>query len=408
MRILTVLTYYAPHISGLTVYARRVVRRLVANGHEVTVLTSRFSHQLPLREVVDGATVIRSPVLVRVSKGALMPLFPWQAARLIASHDLVYLHLPQFEASCAALLAKAMRKPLVTSYQCDIELPPGLARLIFTPAIRLSHYVTGKLSDRIVVTSADFGETARLPQRFKHKVSSVYPPIEIAEGGQSDCTLRDRYNLGDGPLVGFVGRLAEEKGIDYLIGSVPRVLREVPDARYVLAGPTDTVPGERVHERVRPKLEAMGSKVVHIGVLTDVELQEFYRAVNVLVLPSINSTESFGMTQAEAMLVGTPVVTTNMPGVREAVRVTGMGELVPPRDEEALAAGIVAVLRNPLRYARPEHEIRELFDPAKTATFYEELFLQLLRDRRGVSSDEPEPLAQAPRDGVGPERGQRP
>ncbi len=85
-----------------------------------------------------------------------------------------------------------------------------------------------------------------------------------------------------------------------------------------------------------------------------------------------------------------------------------MGELVPPRDEEALASGIVAVLRNQPRYARPEHEIRELFDPEKTATFYEDLFAQLLRDRRKVPSDEPEPLARAPRDGVGPAGGRRP
>src|ERR1700694_5420009 len=132
MRILTTLTYYSPHVSGLTVYARRVVRRLVARGHEVTVLTSHYDPSLPVREVIDGADIARSRVLLRVSKGTLMPAFFWDAARLIPQHDLVYLHLPQFEASGVALLAKGMRKPVVTSYQCDIQLPPGAARLLFT------------------------------------------------------------------------------------------------------------------------------------------------------------------------------------------------------------------------------------------------------------------------------------
>lgn len=378
MRILTTLTYYSPHISGLTIYARRLIRRLVARGHDVTVLTSRFRPDLVPVEVIDGATVRRSPVLMRVSKGVLMPLWPWHAARLIAAHDLVYLHLPQFEASWAALVAKALGKPVVTSYQCDIELPPGLPRLLFTPAMRMSHYLTGKLSDAIVVTSDEYGQRARLPRHFGRKVSSVYPPIELAPGGRGAQALRERYGLGDGPLVGFVGRMAEEKGIVYLLASVPAVASAVPGVRFVLVGMTDKVPGERVHERALPLMEALRPTVTHLGVLAEDDLADFYRAIDVLVLPSINSTESFGMTQAEAMLAGTPVVASDLPGVREAVRVSGMGELVPPRDPDALARGIVAVLTERERYLARREEVQQLFDPERTADQYEELFASLL------------------------------
>lgn len=393
MRILTTLTYYTPHISGLTVYARRVVRRLVERGHEVTVLTSRYSPDLPARERIDGATVVRSPVLMRVSKGALMPLFLWHAARLIAKHDIVYLHLPQFEASGVALLAKTLRKPVVASYQCDIELPAGPARLLFTPAIRLSHYIAGKLSDRIVVTSPEYGRTARLPRRFHHKVLSVYPPAELEPAGAEPCGLRERHALGAGPLVGFVGRCSAEKGIEDLLTSVPLVLSEVPGARFVLAGPTDKVPGERVHDRLRARIESLAPDLVHIGTLSNAELVEFYRTVDLLVLPSTNSTESFGMTQVEAMLAGKPVVASDIPGVREPVRVTGMGALVPPSDAQALARAIVAVLRQPERYIKPQQTIRALFDPEQTAAFYEELFAALV-ERRAPQSVEP--LSQLP------------
>ena len=272
------------------------------------------------------------------------------------------------------------------TYHCDIELPPGFVRLICTPVIRLAHYVAGKLSDRIVVNTAEFGREARLPAHFHDKVVSVYPPVELKEVGGDGRALRERHDLGDGPIVGFVGRFAEEKGIDYLIGSVPLVLREVPGARFVLAGLTDTVPGERAHEKLRPKIEALGSDFVHLGLLTDEELTAFYQTMDVLVLPSVNSTESFGMTQAEAMLAGTPVVASDIPGVREAVRVTGMGELVPPRDEQALARAIVAVLQERDSYVRPANEIRALFDSRKTAAFYEELFAQLVTSRSGVLS----------------------
>jgi glycosyltransferase involved in cell wall biosynthesis len=405
MRILATLTYYSPHISGLTVYARRLASRLTSRGHRVTVLTSRYSPGLPAREEIDGATVVRSPVLARVSKGVLMPLFPWHAARLVASHDVVHLHLPQFEAGLVAVLAKLFRKPVVVSYQCDIVLPSWRARLLFSWLIGLSHRITCALADSIVAISDDYADGSPLLRRFRHKVVSVHPPIELQPASGDGRELRERYNLGDGPLVGFVGRFAEEKGIDYLVGSVPLVLREVPDARYVMVGLSDRVPGERVHDRLRPKIDALGSRLVHIGVLTDAELSQFYRTVDVLVLPSINSTESFGMTQVEAMLAGTPVVATDIAGVREAVRITGMGELVPPRDERALAGAIVKVLRNRKRYERPEREIRELFDPQGTAAAYEKLCADLLRKRRPALVTEERSPTGVPSDDAGPSGG---
>ncbi len=377
MRILTSLTYYAPHISGLTIYARRLIRRLVEDGHEVTVLTSRYDHDLPRREMIDGAQIVRSPVLFRTSKGAFMPRYGWHATRLAASHDVIHVHLPQFEGSLMAMAARAAGKPVVTTYHCDIELPPGLARPLFTPAIRLSHYLTGKLSDRIIVNTAGYAASARLPKRFHDKVVSIYPPLEFNASSDEGPSLHERHDLSRGPLIGFVGRFAEEKGIETLIDAAPRVLAAMPDARFVLAGQTAQVAGENVYERVEPKMRALGASMTHLGMLSDRELREFYEAIDVLVLPSINSTESFGMTQAEAMLCGTPVVSTDIPGVRDVIDVTGMGISVPPRDAGALALAIVRVLRDPAAYTRPPSEIARIFDARTTVRAYERIFAEL-------------------------------
>jgi glycosyltransferase involved in cell wall biosynthesis len=381
MRIFAALTYYSPHISGVTIYARRLIRRLVERGHHVTVLTSRFNADLPTRERIDDAMVIRSPVLFLLSKGAVMPFIFWQAFGLIRRSDIVYLHLPQFEACLIALIAKLLRKPVVVTYHCDIELPRGLISALFTPLIRLSHYITGKLADRIVVNTEEYGRTARLPRRFHHKVLNVYPPIELAPTPLNTRDVRARHGFGDAPVVGFVGRFAEEKGIAHLVEAAPLVRREIPNARFALAGLTDTVPGERVHEQLGPKIEALGDAIVHLGRLSDEELTSFYQAMDVLVLPSTNSTESFGMTQAEAMLSGTPVIASDISGVREAVRVTGMGLIVPPGDAVAIAQAIVTVLRDPKRFTRPTNEIERIFDADHTTDFYEQLFEGTLAGR---------------------------
>ena len=95
MRILTVLTYYRPHTSGLTIYAERLARAFARRGHQVTVLTTQYDQTLPRQEMLDGIKVIRLPVIARVSKGVLAPTFGLVATKLAWENDVVHLHLPQ-------------------------------------------------------------------------------------------------------------------------------------------------------------------------------------------------------------------------------------------------------------------------------------------------------------------------
>ena len=97
MRILQILTYYRPHISGLTIYVERLARGLARAGHTVTVLTSQYDHSLPQCEERDGVQIVRAPVMFRLSKGVVMPSFGNLARRLMHHHDVVHMHLPQFD-----------------------------------------------------------------------------------------------------------------------------------------------------------------------------------------------------------------------------------------------------------------------------------------------------------------------
>ncbi|HOU43802.1 MAG TPA: glycosyltransferase, partial [Anaerolineaceae bacterium] len=99
MRILIGLTYYRPHYSGLTIYTERLAKALVRRGHDVTVLTSRFSKSLPAYEVTDGVKIYRVNVIMRISKGVIMPAMPFQAFQLIRKADIVNYHVPQLDAA---------------------------------------------------------------------------------------------------------------------------------------------------------------------------------------------------------------------------------------------------------------------------------------------------------------------
>jgi glycosyltransferase involved in cell wall biosynthesis len=103
----------------------------------------------------------------------------------------------------------------------------------------------------------------------------------------------------------------------------------------------------------------------------------FFKTCDVTVLPSLNSTESFGLVQIESMICGTPVVASELPGVRQPVVMTGMGEIVPPRDPEALAGAILRILDHRQSYLRPPETIAKRFAPETIAEQYEALFAEL-------------------------------
>jgi len=94
MKLLMVLTYYYPHWTGLSVYARLLAEGLARRGHQVTVLTSQYDKTLPKAEVHEGVRIVRLEPLASVSRGQIMPMFPIAAYRLLKEHDVVQMHAP--------------------------------------------------------------------------------------------------------------------------------------------------------------------------------------------------------------------------------------------------------------------------------------------------------------------------
>jgi glycosyltransferase involved in cell wall biosynthesis len=376
VKILQILYYYYPHCSGLTIYVERLGRRLVERGHTVTVLASRHDESYPKDEVgPDGVRVVRTPVVLSVSRGVVMPTFVPRAVSLIREHDLVHLHLPVTEAAPIAALAKAMGKRVIITHHTDLTLPIGTFNQVAQRAVFASGVGAGYLADRIVTYTHDRADASPYIKRFRKKTSVVYPPVEIdtptCEGVRA---FREHHGLGDKPIVGFAGRFAEEKGCDYLLRTIPRVNAALPGVQYVFAGEYLNVVGETLYERCQPLLREFRDHVLLLGVLRDDELMNFYAASDVLTLPSVNFTETFGLVQVEAMLCGTPVVAADLPGVREATRVTGMGRTVPPRDEPALAEALIEVIQNRASFVKPRLQIEETFSLEATVDAYERVY----------------------------------
>jgi glycosyltransferase involved in cell wall biosynthesis len=185
------------------------------------------------------------------------------------------------------------------------------------------------------------------------------------------------------PVIGMVARLAAEKGVEYLVEAMPEILMTHPTAHVLHVGQYQNVLGEEEYaNKLKPMIEALGGHWTFLGILPAAELSALYQLCDVTVLPSTNSTESFGIVQVESMASGTPVVASNIPGVREPVKLTGMGRVVPPADARALAEGINEVLDHPERYKGDVNGVITSFSSQHIAEKYEALFQDLLKSRQ--------------------------
>lgn len=381
IRLLTVLTFYAPHWTGLTAIAVLIAEGMAARGHHVSVLTAHHDRELARREARNGVDVVRLPYAARLSRGVLMPSFPLAARRMIREHDVIHIHTPLLEAPLVGALSRLYRRPMLMTHQGDLVMPPGLVDQAVEKVGTVLLGTAARLATVVSPLNDDYAAESRFLAPFADKLVPILPPVEIPEP-EAGAAARWRTALGlDGKrLVGFAGRFVEEKGFDYLLRAVPALLAAVPDAHLVYAG-EHQMAYEDFHRRCKPLLDAHGEHVTFLGLLRDREqLASFYAMCDVFALPS--RTDSFAAVQVEAMLCGTPVVASDIPGARVAVRSTGMGRLVAPRNPAALAEGLAAVLMEPARYVRPRDEIAAVFDPTASIDRYEELILDLATGRR--------------------------
>ncbi|HSP74767.1 MAG TPA: glycosyltransferase family 4 protein [Cryobacterium sp.] len=376
--VVMALNYYAPYVSGLTEAARLVAEDLVAQGARVLVVTCQHDDSLPLREVINGVRVIRTPVVGRIGKGLISPTFVSTAIRAGRSARVVNLHLPMIESGAIALgLGKT---PMVATYQCDISMPKGLVNTLQTKVMDASNRIALRKSSAVAVSSNDYAQLSRLraamPESKRHAIS---PPTRRLTSGSPS------FRGGDGLHVGFLGRLVEEKGLEYLVEGFKDFAD--PEARLLIAGDYTNVAGGSVVNQVK---ERMGedSRIKLLGFLTEAELEDFYASLDVFALPSVNSFEAFGIVQVEAMKAGVAALASDLPGVRTPVQTTGFGVVVRRRNAADITAALERLKTDPLDSDEGARVANLEYSREKTVSEYAKLFASVSSWRPAAQGDQ--------------------
>lgn len=347
MRILAALTYYHPHWTGLTMIARALADGLAERGHQVTVVATRHERELPARARIGGVTVIRVPSAGRLSRAAVAPTLIPTVLRLLRAHDVLHLHTPMPEAWPLAAAARRIRQPVLMTHHGDVVMPPGLVNRAIERSFAATLARAGRVATHVTTHSGDYAAHSALLRPLREKLTAIHPPVALpAPDLAAAAELRAQLGLQDRPVVGFAGRFVEEKGFDRLLRAIPPLVARHRRVQLVYAG--QAMFYEPFYDRCRPLLDRHAARITELGLIEDRQrLANFYAMCDVLAVPS--RTECWGIVQAEAMRCGTPVVTSDIPGAREAVHAGGCGRVVASDDADALAGALGDVIDDPAR-----------------------------------------------------------
>ena len=342
MKIAQVTTVFPPFKGGMGQVPYHYARELHNLGEEVTVITPDYG-----RGTVEEEFAIDyiKPVL-KWGLGAFCP----QLFSRLDKYDVVILHHPALGMGIIVALWKFITQPkakLVLFYHMD-NIGSGIFKLLFPLYNFFLQPFILNVADTILVSSIDYIENSKIkkyykkyPQRFielPFGVTEEYKPKEV------DKNLLNKFNIDvSKKIILYVGGMGPEhyfKGINVLLKACSKL--EVENWQLVCVGRGNMI---EKYEKIAKNLK-IKNKVTFTGFQPDESLPSWYNLAIVTVLPSINSSEAFGIVLVEAMACGSPVIASNLPGVRTVVQNNINGFTARPTDVDDLAMKINRIIND--------------------------------------------------------------
>jgi len=343
MKIAHIVCAYPPYFGGMGNSVYSLVNELENMGHETAVFTIGESTDIQQHDV--RGRVHRYAPLLKHGNAAYIP----QIRQYLDDFDIVHLHYPFYGVAnmVRTWKKKNPEKGFVLTYHMDTQAI-SLKGLYFLYYTKFSLPKILGVADARIRSSKDYIQTSNAaviersePEKWHYIPFGVdtqrfYPK-------DSSVDLQERFGLGDEsiPTILFVGGMDDAhyfKGIDVLLRALRILARKNVSFRAIMVGDGN------LKESYELKAFGMGiKKHVHfVGHVDDEVLPDFYNLADVFVLPSINTSEAFGMVLLEAMASGVPVIASDLPGVRTIAK--NGGGVFPVGDYEVLSERLIHVL----------------------------------------------------------------
>lgn len=347
MRILKISDVYFPRVNGVSTSIRTFARELLRQGHEVTLLAPEYKSQhadtefdivrIPSRYLpIDPEDRFMKPTAIKKQ-------IAWLKQQ---QFDVLHIHTPFVAHYQGIKLAHKLDLPIVETYHTYFEeygdkyLPWVSRKVLRFIARHLSRNHFNRV-DRMIVPTRPMLDVLR--------DYGIQSPVEIIPTGIPQdafvngdaAAFRQRFGIeADRPVMLYVGRVAHEKNIDFLLNVTHQVRRQVPDILFVVVGDG---PAMKMLQKQVTKQD-LSHNVRFVGYLShEHDLPDCYAAADIFVFAS--STETQGLVLLEAMQAGTPVVSTAVVGTAEIMR-DKRGGLVAQEDVDSFSQAVVRILRD--------------------------------------------------------------
>ncbi len=345
MKILMMTNTYAPMVGGIEESIRSFTHEFEKLGHEVLIVAPECEGAPP-----DEVGVIRLRAIKNFNNSNFSIALPMSGLlpELMKTFmpDIIHCHHPFWMGDIALRLSSQYHIPLVFTYHTMFEqhmhyLPiqnEGVKRFIIDLFSGYANLVT-----QVIVPSESVRDIL-LERGVKTPMIVAPTGVDLQRFSKGDGNIiRKRLGIPlDAVVIGYVGRLASEKNLEFLSRSIAEYLKKETKVHFLVGGDgplKDTVKKIFNDQRV-------GKRLHLAGMLKDQDLVDAYHAMNIFAFASLSETQ--GIVLVEAMAAGVPVVAIDAPGVREVVKDGYNGRLIFGENQNNFLEAIAWCLKQPL------------------------------------------------------------
>jgi glycosyltransferase involved in cell wall biosynthesis len=321
MKIIQVVAYYPPHLGGLENCVKEVSERLSKKDYEIEVFTSDIGCK---KEILRSTKNLKIHYL-KSWEFAHTPIIPSLFFKLlkIPKNSIMHIHIAQaFVPEIAHLVSKIKRIPYITHIHGE-PMPTGKFGFLLPLYRKL---ITKKIlsdSEKVICLSEDYKQFIHKKYKINENKITVIP-----NGISEKFFIDEKKKIIKTPNLLYVGRLSADKNVNKLIEAVSQLKNK---AVLHIVGE-----GEKKAELKKLIVEKKTKNIILHGKKTGIELINFYKRSNIFMLAS--SSEGQPLTLLEAMASGTPIIASDIMGIREIVGNAGI--LVNPPSSENFARAI--------------------------------------------------------------------
>jgi glycosyltransferase involved in cell wall biosynthesis len=313
------------NVGGITSYVLTLAKGLRLKGHN-TYVASSGGKLLP-RFIQEGIVYIPIPIRTKSEISPKILISTFKLLGFLKQYRIDIVHSNSRTTQVLGCLISDFTDALHIS-TCHGFFKRRISRRVFPCWGRRIIAISEAVKEHLI---KDFGAREEI-------ISLIHHGVDVEK---FKMDKKERLGSDNGPVIGIIARLSEEKGHTYLIEAMPEVINRFPKAQLLIVGEG------RMKQRLVDLSKALKLENNVRFLPSVIDMQEIFGITDIFVLPSLK--EGLGLSLMEAMASGLPVIASDVGGIRSLVQHGHNGLLVKPADVRKLSSAIIELLKDPQR-----------------------------------------------------------